>query len=67
MIWSPRGINVVHILGCGANEKAYLDKDNSVVLCRTCQIKFDESGKAHEMKIYPRTEAIKQKMKLKYK
>lgn len=69
----PTGRNCCHLLSFGAHPKIYLDLDNSVILGKgeifgecNCGSQFDDSAKTHEMKIYPKVEQLKIKLKHKY-
>lgn len=63
-----KGSNVCHIVSQGANPRVYLDIKNHVILGEglpgqcNCKWVFDESGKRHTMKIYARTEEIRDKL-----
>lgn len=61
----PTGRNVSHIISKGANPNLYLDERNNCLLCAECHWGY-EFGDRTTMKIYERTEKIRETLTKEY-
>lgn len=64
-IINASGRNVSHILSGGSNPALYHDEENNYLLCDLCEHIWTNGDKT-KMRIYPESEEISTRLKLKY-